>query len=545
MRIRSNIGRLFARVFTLCILIVAGLSRASAQPTASLALETTNSYGVDIYHDLAIGVPRENFQDMDDNGQVDILYGNYTGISATNAQYFMQGVNWLGDSMEKNDYFGYHLTSGDFNGDNRPDLVVGVPLEDLDGLEYAGLIHVLYGEDWGLSGIGSQTLDQGHADGVREEDDWFGYALAAGDFNCDYHDDLAIGAPYEDLDTATNAGAVSVLNGSPSGLFNDTDFQFWHQGSDGIANTPESDDQFGYALAAGDFNGDHCADLAIGVPYEDYNQEPFIKDAGVVHVLYGSPSGLSGEDSDYWLQEGPDIQGEPDDYDQFGFSLVAGYFNLDDYADLAIGIPGETVNGHFEAGAVSVLHGTSSGLTALYNHFWHQDVGAVYDIAEDDDHFGRTLASGDFNMDGFEDLAVGVSSENLDSITEAGAVHVFFGTNIGLDPLNNQFLWDSSSTHYTRFGSSLASGLFNGDGYWDLAIGAPGKDVDSVDRAGEVTILYGYSSGLVDIPFRWNQDDMVGLESAEDNDRFGQSLATLKVNHYHLSLPLVMRSGGQ
>jgi hypothetical protein len=60
-----------------------------------------------------------------------------------------------------------------------------------------------------------------------------------------------------------------------------------------------------------------------------------------------------------------------------------------------------------------------------------------------------------------------------------------------------------------------------------------------------VTIIYGYDFGLTNIPFQWNQNDMVGLESPEDNDGFASSLATLRVSNYHLSLPLVMRSGGQ
>jgi len=51
-----------------------------------------------------------------------------------------------------------------------------------------------------------------------EQGDLFGAALASGDFNGNGYDDLAIGVPYEDVDSATDAGTVTVLYGSSSGL---------------------------------------------------------------------------------------------------------------------------------------------------------------------------------------------------------------------------------------------------------------------------------------------------------------------------------------
>ena len=47
------------------------------------------------------------------------------------------------------------------------------------------------------------------------------------------------------------------------------DNQLWHQSNEGIDDDAEGDDGFGDALVAGDFNGDGCDDLAIGVPEED------------------------------------------------------------------------------------------------------------------------------------------------------------------------------------------------------------------------------------------------------------------------------------
>ena len=84
-----------------------------------------------------------------------------------------------------------------------------------------------------------------------------------------------------------------------------------------------------------------------------------------------------------------------------------------------------------------------------------------------------------------------------------------------------------------NFGAALASGDFNGDGYDDLAIGVPGEDLDSDTGAGDVAFIYGSASGLdasnnssgVD-SHRIDQEDMTGLNySNEDDDNCGESLA--------------------
>ena len=47
-------------------------------------------------------------------------------------------------------------------------------------------------------------------------------------------------------------------------------------------------------------------------------------------------------------------------------------------------------------------------LTSAGNQFWSQDSESIAGGAEDADLFGDALAAGDFNNDGFEDLAIGV-----------------------------------------------------------------------------------------------------------------------------------------
>src|SRR5438094_527007 len=83
----------------------------------------------------------------------------------------------------------------------------------------------------------------------------------AADFNHDSFADLGVGAPWEDVGSAGQAGAVSVLPGSAGGL-TATGGRLFTQ----VGGTIEADDQFGAQLAAGDFNDNGFADLAAAAP---------------------------------------------------------------------------------------------------------------------------------------------------------------------------------------------------------------------------------------------------------------------------------------
>lgn len=137
---------------------------------------------------------------------------------------------------------------------------------------------------------------------------------AAGDFNGDGFDDLAIGVPAEDLGAVTGAGAVSVLLGSATGL-TDVGNQLWTQDSAGILDAAETDDQFGDALAVGDFNGDGFADLAVGVHFEDVGAAAL---AGAVNVLLGSAAGLASGGTQFWSQDSTGVQDTAELNDNFG-----------------------------------------------------------------------------------------------------------------------------------------------------------------------------------------------------------------------------------
>ena len=133
------------------------------------------------------------------------------------------------------------------------------------------------------------------------------------------------------------------------------------------------------------------------------------------------------------------------------------------------------------------------------------------------------MAAGDFNGDGFADLAIGASGEALGTVGEAGVVHILYGSAKGLTAQGNQvFHQDSPGVQETAegsdvFGCALTTGDFNGDGFVDLAIGAPGEALGSIGSAGIVHILYGSA--------KFHQDRPGVQETAEEDDTFGWALA--------------------
>ena len=388
------------------------------------------------------------------------------------------------------DLFASAFAVGDFDGNGVVDLATGIPGHDgpvVETVPDSGAVLVRYG----AAGAGPSALVTvvRQVGGGLEEGDYFGYALAACDFDGDGFDDLAVGAPGEDIATHIGAGAVFVYRGSSVGILVGS-FGVLTQDTPGIPDQVEALDHFGASLACADFDADGFDDLLVGSPGESIG-EAF--GTGAVFGIAGSANGLDPATS-FSFDHGPGIGTSF----QLGYSVATGDWNRDGLSDLAAGAPGEDDN----RGGVQVQFGSFTGIDLTGGiHVTETSIGGV---SEAGDSFGTALAAGDFDGDGHDDLVIGIPREDFGAggtIANCGQVNVLYGGDPGFDFGRTQFwaqdniLGGGTSESSDLFGSSLASGDFDGDGRDDLAVGAPEEFVTG-EEDGAVTVLMGGANGL-------------------------------------------------
>ena len=295
-------------------------------------------------------------------------------------------------------------------------------------------------------------------------------ALAA-DLDNDGYEDLLVGIHRLDAGGLVDSGTAAILDGSSVGLL----------GNSLLAPQLQAGARAGFAVAAGDFDGDGMLDSVVGASLDD---SLYYSDLGAVFVLPGDGSFSTTLVREHFVEEGTIIE----DGDHFGRALAVGDFNGDGYDDLAIGAPRARDPEGGRGGIVYVAYGSAQGLVTGSGSNNRLDANTLDDEGA---RFGFALAAGDFNHDGQIDLAISAPTYRNPDGDRVGQVQIreYIGGESGFDPIDPQQSALDGTVAEGWFGWSLAGGTLDDDGLLDLAVGVPGYQ--NANLAGTVEIYLG------------------------------------------------------
>ena len=426
-----------------------GFDGAGASAALGTALSAIGDFNGDGFGDVAVGAPGAAASGgevtLTGEGEVRVYLGARGGLASVPAFRAFGGS--LGAAQ------GSSLGGlGDVNGDGYSDLIVGVPGYS-NGESGEGAARAFYGGAV-VDSLPDWSVESNHVNGRM------GAAVACvGDVNGDGYADVLVSEPGP-LGPPVSAQPLAAQgsNAHPLAVQTADAHVYLYLGSStGLATSPawtadgNSYDGFGAAVCgAGDVNRDGYADFAISATI--LNQ---------VFIYHGGPSGPAGSPAATLSTGGNAL-------------AAAGDVNGDGYADLIVGSP--NYGGELAGGRAEVFLGSSSGLST--SPAWSVDAASRQAL-------GYALASGDFDDDGYSDVAVGIPQDHSSS----GGALIFLGSATGLS--TTPAMKDSTVEVGALLGSSLAVGDASGDGYSELFLGAPGHTV-SQGGEGRMEERYGY-----------------------------------------------------
>ena len=348
-------------------------------------------------------------------GRVYLFYGG-PGIDTT-ADLILEGEN-------EGDVFGISICCGDIDNDGCEDILIGARgYNESRGRAY------LY---WGSTRSAMDTTADMLFDGDGEKRSAFGAGQpAVYDIDNDGYDDIIVGAFQADA----GKGRTYLYFGNTKELL-DTSYDLVFRGKD-----PK--DLLGFKISCGDLDNDSYGDIVI---------HPSPKGA---RLFYGGSKSNMGADA------GLDLKVK---YEGFGPLTNGTVFidqNRDGYDDFVVG-DALYKDG---AGRILIFHGKSKGSM-------NGDPDVILEGQPEDGHFGIQAARGDVDGDDVNDLIISASGSG----SLAGRVYIYWGKDLaGPDPKPGRIL--IGEVPNDGFGTGLACGDVNNDGFDDIIVGAYGHQV--------------------------------------------------------------------
>ncbi|WCL47741.1 FG-GAP-like repeat-containing protein [Leptospira sp. GIMC2001] len=225
-----------------------------------------------------------------------------------------------------------------------------------------------------------------------------------------------------------------------------------------------------------DVNGDGFTDLIVGSPNANSN-------FGLVSIFHGSENGISAT-----LSSQANTALFASALGRLGIATVSGDFNGDGYSDILTSAFIFTVAGNANAGRAYILYGSESGVPSTLDN----PGNVIIDGSSVGGYLGRSLAAGDLNSDGYDEVIIGAYLQSGSN----GNIYIVNGRSgsipSGIDTaLANTTLTGSAS----RLGESVQTADLNGDGITDLIGGAPFAQ-NTLAQQGRVFIFNGSTSGI-------------------------------------------------